>query len=151
MQFAWGFVTASLSLWNKVPFCSPLASMERQGPLKGSCSSQSNLLHDWGESYIVPSPLFSILWTLLPFRISLGSQQPALNSRGNHHRAWIFRGVFAQSSVLQQEAVLAATPTPAVARNIPVLQLAQLPKRSPSLPQGTTWKSHSPPLLHPCM
>lgn len=124
--------------------------MERQG-LTGSCSSQSNLLQSQGESYIIPSPLFSILWTLLPFRVPLGSQQPALNSRGNHHRVWISRGVFAQSSVLQQEAVLACTLTPNVARDIHLLQLAQLPKKGPSLEQGPTGKSHSPPLLLPCM
>lgn len=31
------------------------------GPLKGNCSSQSNMLQGRGESYIMPSPLFSIL------------------------------------------------------------------------------------------
>lgn len=140
-------ITVSLK---QSPILQSSGSYREAGPLKGSCSSQSNSLQGWGESYIVPSPLFSILWTLLAFRILLGSQQPVLSIGGNHHGVWISRAVFVQNSTLQQDAVLAPTLTPAFARNIPLLQLAQLPKRGPHLELRPTRKSQHTfaPSLH---
>lgn len=51
-------ITVSLK---QSPILQSSGSYGEAGPLKGSCSSQSNLLRGRGESYIIPSPLFSIL------------------------------------------------------------------------------------------